>query len=136
MALGVMPCSTSVTTMALKILDSLALGTRPVSSRNAMSPRFRCPRISPGRSLPRTVIRSTVDQPMSDFSFLRAIRSIRLDARVLHDLGPARHFALQEPGEVLGRAGHHLDAHLAEALLHLDRGEDLHHLRVEALHHV
>src|SRR5689334_5420084 len=59
--------------MALKIFDSLAFGVRPVSSRNAMSPRLRWPRISFGRSLPRTTMRSTVDQPRYDLSFLRGI---------------------------------------------------------------
>ena len=65
-ALGVTPCSTSVTTMALKIFDSFSFGARPVSSRNAMSPRLRWPRISFGRSLPRTTMRSGVDQPSSE----------------------------------------------------------------------
>src|SRR5437764_10624201 len=78
MALGVTPCSTSVTTMALKIFDSLAFGVRPVNSRNAMSPRLRWPRISFGRSLPRTTMRSTVDQPRSDLSFLRGM-CLRID---------------------------------------------------------
>src|SRR4051812_47486244 len=119
--------------MALKSFDSPAFGTRPVSSRNAMSPRFRWPRISPGKSLPHTTMRSTVDQPSSDFNALRAMGSIRLDVGFLDDLRPAPDFALQELREMLRRARHHIDACLAEALLHLRRVEDAHHVRIQPL---
>src|SRR3954463_5544872 len=64
--------------MALKMRDSFASGTRPKSSRKAMSPRLRWPRISFGKSLPRTTMRSTVDQPRSDLSFLRGM-CLRID---------------------------------------------------------
>src|SRR3954471_602250 len=127
-----MPCSTSVTTRALKSFDSFSFGTRPINSRNAMSPKLRWPRISPGRSLPRTVMRSGVDQPISErISFLAM--SVRLDSRVLDDLRPAIDFALEEARELLGAAGHHLHAHLAEALLDIGRREHFHHVRIQAL---
>src|SRR6218665_1676025 len=60
-----MPCSTSVTRMALKVTDCCGVGARPVSSRKAMSPRLKWPRISEGRSRPRTVILSGVLWPSS-----------------------------------------------------------------------
>src|SRR4051812_2756522 len=60
--------------------------------------------------------------------------SIRLDVRFPDDLGPAVDFALQERGELLGRAGGHVDAELGKALLHLRGGENLHHLGVQAVH--
>src|ERR1700741_3158573 len=101
--------------MALNMRDSVALGTRPVSSRKAMSPRLTLPRISPGRSLPRTTMRSTVDQARSERIALRAI-SVGLDVGFANYFGPAVHFALEECAEVLGRTRHDLDAHLAEAL--------------------
>src|SRR6218665_2583624 len=64
-ALGVMPCSTSVTRMALKVTDCCGVGARPVSFRKAMSPRLKWPSISEGRARPRTVILSGVLWPSS-----------------------------------------------------------------------
>src|SRR3954467_14315340 len=119
--------------MALNSFDSPAFGTRPVSSRNAMSPRLRWPRISPGKSLPRTTIRSTVDQPSSDFNALRVMKSIRLDICFLDDLRPAGDFALQELREMLRRACHDIDACFAEALLYLRRAEDADHVRIQPM---
>jgi len=50
MADGVMPCSTSVTSSALIIVDSFAVGMRPMIDRKAMPPRS----ILPIRSLVRS----------------------------------------------------------------------------------
>jgi hypothetical protein len=65
MVLGVRPCSTSVTSMALNIFDSCGVGTRAVSSRKAMSPKLRWPRISSGRLRPKTVMESGELQAIS-----------------------------------------------------------------------
>src|SRR4051812_24142064 len=98
-----------------------------------MSPKLRWPRISPGRSLPRTVMRSAVDQPISErISFLAM--SVRLDSRVLDDLRPAIDFAPEEARKLLGAPSDDLDSHLAEALLDFRGREDLHHLGIQALH--
>src|SRR5579859_5522935 len=121
--------------MALNITDSFSFGNRPVSSRNAMSPRLTLPRMSRGKSLPRTVMRSAVDQPSSErISFLAM--SVRLDSRIVDDLGPAANLAPEEAGELLRAARHDLDAHLAEALLDFRGREHFHHFRIQALHDV
>jgi hypothetical protein len=49
-ALGVIPCSTSVTMHALKTIASPAVGSRPMSSRNAMPPKSTCPSNCEGKS--------------------------------------------------------------------------------------
>src|SRR4249919_3690303 len=64
-ALGVRPCSTNVTAMALNTTDSRVVGRRSVSSRNAMSPSERVPRISLHRSKPLTVMVEGVLQAIS-----------------------------------------------------------------------
>src|SRR4029450_2944024 len=106
-----MPCSTSVTTIALKSRDSASFGNFPVNSRKAMSPRFTLPRISPGRSLPRTTTRSGVHPPRSERIGLRPTL-VGLDVRFLHHLRPARHLGLEEGAELLRRAGDHVHAGL------------------------
>src|SRR5688572_65077 len=123
-ALGVTPCSTSVTAMALNILDSRSSGTLPVISRKAMSPRLTWPRISPGRSLPRTTMRSALDQPSSERMGLRAISRKGGSLLGFHPgggdhLGPLGDLAFEELRRLLGRAADRLDAYLVEAVLDL-----------------
>ena len=65
-AVGVMPCSTSVTISALNSTDCCGLGSFPVISSQAMSPSETLPMISFTRSCPRTPIRSAVLQPISE----------------------------------------------------------------------
>jgi hypothetical protein len=65
-ALGVMPCSTSVTAMALKSFDSFAFGVRPVSIEERHVAQVQVAEDLVGRSLPRTTILSGVDQASSD----------------------------------------------------------------------
>src|SRR3990172_985339 len=112
-----MPCSTSVTTMALKSFDSCALGARPLSSRNAMSPRLKWPRICRGRSMPRTTIRSALDQPISvRMVFRRALSIVGLHAGGPDDLAPACNLLVHELRQLLRRRAGADDSGLLEAL--------------------
>ena len=76
MALGVSPCSTSVTAMALKTTDSRVVGSRSVNSRNAISPSESVPRMSLQRSKPLTVMVVGVLQAMSVRMDLRALMTV------------------------------------------------------------
>src|SRR5882672_3938299 len=114
-ALGVMPCSTSVTARALNTVDSCFVGSRPFSSRKATSPSDALPSSSSTRSCPRTTIRSAVDQAMSDFSFFAGLTVVHLPS------GAARR--LPTSGEARTAHG---QLCLVSALAELSLGHELH----------
>src|SRR5579875_3796000 len=63
--------------MALKTIDSFGSGNRPVSSRNAISPKSTRPSRSFARSKPRTSTRSGVVRAICDRGNLRVTTAPR-----------------------------------------------------------
>src|SRR6185312_16426663 len=103
----------------------------PISSAGPQRPQLLYFSAASARSL-RVSLRDAMVLFLVDCVVVREpVRSIGLEPGLAHDLGPFRHFLPDEGGELLRRAGAHLDADRGEPVLQVGRLHDARDLRVE-----